>query len=304
MIIRPRPTSSDLLFALHGSILPRIALRVGALTLLATLLAWLDRVIERFPEITAAPFSVLGLTLSIFFGFRASTCYARWWEARTLWGRLIVEARGFGRDAAELLPATEAALRGRLVRRVVGFVHWLEVRLRHGDGPVAAAPWLPPAEAAALGGKRNPGNAILQAQTAELVACLRRGQLSDILYASLAKRLDGMAAVQSGAERILTTPMPFAYSLLLHRSAWLFCLLLPFGFVGTLGFFTPLVTAILAYTLFGLEALSDELEEPFGLAQNDLPLSAMTRMVEIDLLECLGEAELPAALHPENGVLR
>ncbi|MCT7655005.1 hypothetical protein MBH78_10445 [Oceanimonas sp. NS1] len=56
--------------------------------------------------------------------------------------------------------------------------------------------------------------------------------------------------------------------------------------------------------LFGLDALSEELEEPFGLAANDLPLTAMSRAIEISLLEALDVTELPPAIEPENGYLQ
>ncbi len=63
---------------------------------------------------------------------------------------------------------------------------------------------------------------------------------------------------------------------------------------------TPLITALLAYAFFGLDALGDELEDPFGLTQNDLPLHAMARTIEIDLRESLGEKNLPEPLKPVN----
>ncbi len=104
-------------------------------------------------------------------------------------------------------------------------------------------------------------------------------------------------------QRIKSTPTPFAYTLLLHRTAWLFCMLLPFGLVSSLELLTPVLVTIIAYTFFGLDALGDELEEPFGLSDNDLPLSAMVRGIEIDLLESLGDT-LPAPLQPQDYVLR
>jgi putative membrane protein len=90
---------------------------------------------------------------------------------------------------------------------------------------------------------------------------------------------------------------------LLHRTAWLYCFLLPFGLVDTVGFMTPFVAVIVAYTFFGLDALGDEIEEPFGLSDNHLPLDAMCREVEIHLLEALGETTLPPPLQPVDGRL-
>ncbi|WP_024603899.1 MULTISPECIES: bestrophin family ion channel [unclassified Pseudoalteromonas] len=86
--------------------------------------------------------------------------------------------------------------------------------------------------------------------------------------------------------------------LLVQRTAYLYCLILPFGIVASMGLITPLFCAIIAYTFFGLDALSKELEEPFGLSANDLPLSAISRAIEISLLEILGTTELPTPIQP------
>ena len=165
-------------------------------------------------------------------------------------------------------------------------------------------PWVQQDELDTLAGCRNVPDALLMAINRDLAACLRRGELSDILYQGLTQRVAQCAAIQAACERIKFTPCPFAYSLLLHRTAWLFCLLLPFGLVGTLEYLTPVAVIIIAYTFFGLDALGDELEDPFGLEENDLPLSALARVIEIDLLEGLGVRPLPEAAEPVGFVLR
>ncbi|MBP0491604.1 bestrophin family protein [Pararoseomonas indoligenes] len=302
MIVRSRPGPLDLLVAMRGSIVPLVAPRVLVVAVLALVLAVIERLAPgRFPEMTAAPFTVLGLALSIFLGFRNSACHARWWEGRQLWGQLITENRHFAREVSALV--ADPLIRARLARRSAAFAHLLAAALRDRDGLESARPWLPPEEARALAGLRNPGSAVLRAQSAELAALLREGGITDILYQTLAEPLARMTSVQAACERIHNTPLPYAYSLLLHRTAWIFCLLMPFGFVGTLGVGTPVVAAIFAYTLFGLDALGDELEDPFGLEVNDLPVDAMVRIIEIDLLEALGEPA-PEPLRPVNYVLR
>ena len=67
---------------------------------------------------------------------------------------------------------------------------------------------------------------------------------------------------------------------------------------------TPLICGVIAYTFFGLDALSEELEEPFGLAANQLPLTALSRNIEINLLEALGETELPPNIMAKKGYLQ
>jgi ion channel-forming bestrophin family protein len=91
--------------------------------------------------------------------------------------------------------------------------------------------------------------------------------------------------------------------LLLHRTAYTFCFLMPFGFANTLGWATPFVTALAAYTLFGLDALGNELEEPFAPIANALPINALTDLIEIELREALGDEVLPASPMPKEFVL-
>ena len=117
------------------------------------------------------------------------------------------------------------------------------------------------------------------------------------------ERVQSMAAAFASVERTKVTPMPFVYTLLIHRTAYLFCFLLPFGLADSSGYWTPLVAAIVAYTFFGLDAIGDELASPFGDSSNTMPLDATARVVEINVLESLGEQTLPEPLKPTNFVL-
>ncbi len=306
MIVRPRPSALALFFVLRGSILPRILSRILVITALSCFVVWMYHQEWFSPaHLSAVPFSLFGLALSVFMGFRNNVCYDRWWEARKQWGDLIVQARSLARESSVLLAASTAnPVQERIVRRCIGFGYALAARLRQEDMAAAARPWVPQDEAEALAGCRNVPDVLLMAINRDLAACLRRGELSDILYQALTQRVAACAAIQAACERIKFTPSPFAYSLLLHRTAWLFCLLLPFGLVGTLEYMMPVAVTIVAYTFFGLDAVGDELEDPFGSDENDLPLSALARVIEIDLLEGLGVRPLPEPAVPVDFVLR
>ncbi|AMG47921.1 bestrophin family protein [Achromobacter ruhlandii] len=306
MIVRPRPSALGLFFVLRGSIIPRIFSRILVITLLSCVVVWMYHRQWFSPtHLSAVPFSLFGLALSVFMGFRNNVCYDRWWEARKQWGDLIVQARSLARESAVLLAASTAnPVQERLVRRCIGFGYALAARLRDQDVLQAVRPWVQPDELDTLAGNRNVPDALLLAINRDLAACLRRGELTDILYQALTQRVAQCAAIQAACERIKYTPTPFAYSLLLHRTAWLFCLLLPFGLVGTLEYLMPVAVTIIAYTFFGLDALGDELEDPFGLEENDLPLSALARVIEIDLLDGLGVRPLPEPAQPVDCVLR
>lgn len=305
MIVRPRPSALQLFFILRGSIFPFIAAKLLCITLLSCLVVALYEFgwLPWLGHVSAPPFSLLGLALSVFLGFRNSACYDRWWEARKQWGELIIQARGLARDLHALLPDEQhVGLRRRSLMRCIAFAHALVAQLRDQDALLACSDWLDEQDIARLRSKRNVPDTLLNWISQDLAQCLRQGIISDVLYRSLNQRLDMLATSQAICERIKNTPTPFAYSLLLHRTAWLFCMLLPFGLVGSLEMLTPLLVTTIAYTFFGLDALGDELEEPFGLSDNDLPLNAMVRCMEIDLLESLGEAT-PEPLQPKGYVL-
>ena len=302
MIVRPRPGTLGLLYILRGSVVPRIAPRVLAISAMAALVAWGAQVRPAWmPAFPAAPFTLMGVALSIFIGFRNNACYDRWWEARKQWGALVTEMRAFARLSVTTLPDEDT--RQRVLRRTIAFAHCLAGRLRGEATLEALRPWLLEAEWRALQGRRNEPSVILREIGADLTREMREGRISDIIYQLFDTRLTAMVGVQAACERIQGTPLPFAYTLLLHRTAYLVCLLLPFGLVGSLGLITPLVTAVLAYAFFGLDALGDEIEEPFGMMENDLPLNALVRVIEIDVLEALDEPVLPQALRPERFVL-
>jgi putative membrane protein len=298
MIVGPPLGALGQLFTPRGSIVPVIAPRVLVIAAISAVISTVHSLRpDTFPQLPAIPFTLLGLGLSIFLGFRNSACYDRWWEARKQWGTLVTESRSIAREVASVLAGNQP-LQDRITRRLIAFAFALAARLRDTDASAAAQPWLPPDEAERLRGRSNPPDAVLRAITADLVACLRRGEVGEIVFVSLEERVATLCGVQAACERIRATPIPFAYTLLLHRTAWLFSLLLPFAIVDSIGFAAPLIVAILAYTFFGLDALGDELEMPFALRPNTLPLNALARIIEIELLEGLGESNLPKPLEP------
>jgi ion channel-forming bestrophin family protein len=308
MIVRSRPSLLDILFTLRGSILPQVAPKVLSITGIAVVVVAVER---RWPEafpITAGvgPFTLIGIALSIFLSFRNSACYDRWWEGRRAWGSLVVETRGLARLVNALLPGEDfGPLRGRALRRLSGFAHALHAQLRGGapaEPAEAAKAWLPADEADTLTQHPSAPDAVLVHLTADLVDAYRRGALTDVLLAALEHKVAALAQVQVVCERIQNTPLPFAYTLLLYRTAWIYCLLLPFGLAASLGWATPVATALVAYTFFGLDALGDELEEPFGLAPNDLPLDALLHTIDGIVLDALGEAA-PPPREPERYLL-
>jgi len=127
----------------------------------------------------------------------------------------------------------------------------------------------------------------LQLAGARLAELNLSGQMGEIRWSVLEGHLAQLSAAQAACERIASTPVPFAYSLLLHRTALIFCLLLPFALAGSLGWWTLLPVLLVAYTFFGLDALSHQLEDPFGQALNALPLDAFCQTIEREMQDAL-----------------
>ena len=310
MIVRDRPNGLRLFLTMRGSIMSSIWKSLAITTLLAIFVTWTHGELWHHKiRLTITPFTLMGLPLAIFLGFRNNSAYDRYWEGRKLWGELVLRSRNFARQCLSLVDddtGTAAAqqLRTRMIRRTIAFAHALRHNLRRSDAANDVAPHLDPAEWAALRPRVNLHQALMLEMGADLARCRRAGLVDSMRAATLDATLSAMVATAASCERIKNTPVPFSYTLLLHRTAYLYCFLLPFGLVDSIGYMTPLVVAIVAYTFYGLDALGDEIEEPFGLSPNDLPLDAICRAIEIDMRDALGDTDLPPALTPVNYWLR
>ncbi|QPF73209.1 bestrophin [Roseateles sp. DAIF2] len=309
MILRERPSGLRLFFLLRGSILKQIRWTLLANIGLAVLVTWTHGapLFHQKITVTTIPFTLMGLPLAIFLGFRNSACYDRYWEARKLWGDLLLRGRSLSRQVLSLIemPAPPAGprelddVRVRMVLRAVAFCQALKHQLRGtADAAGEVRALLRPADWQALTPAANPSAALMLQMGADLAQCRREGRIDSVLTATIDNTLSAMTAAAAACERIKSSPLPFPYTLLLHRTAYLYCFLLPFGLVDSIGYLTPFVVAIVAYTFFGLDAVGDEIEEPFGLLPNDLPLDAICRTIEIDLRQALGDPDVPAPLKP------
>jgi ion channel-forming bestrophin family protein len=297
MIIRGSPSFRDVFFAVRGSILRKILgplLIMIAASIAAVLVVGAQP--AAFAHLAAIPFTLVGLSLSIFMSFRNTTCYDRWWEGRKLWGQLIISTRCFARQASVLEPS----VRDSLLEGLCAFASGLAAKLRGRDEYAAIAAHVADSGCA---GSPNPTDAVLTLVGRQCRGLIASGALDSILYGLLEQCLAELSQVQGGCERIRTAPLPFSYSLLLHRTAYAFCLLLPFALAPSLGWWTILPTFLLSYAFFGLDALGDELSDPFGTEPNDLPLDAMVRLIEREMLYAMGRRDLPPPLAAENYVL-
>lgn len=302
MIVRPRPRGIEYFFLLRGSILPNIWHKLLVTMSMAAIVTMLHGSLYHIKiRLTPIPFSLMGLALAIFLGFRNSASYERYWEGRRLWGSLAHANRDLVRQLhcfllGESAAARQeiAALRKRMLYSALAFAHALRHQLRDEPAGPDLARLLPAPLWASLQRLHNPAAGILHSMHGDLRRCLQAQWLSAPLAHAIDRSLSMMAEVQGGCERIKNTPIPFSYSVLLHRTVYVYCYLLPFGLVDSIGSLTPVVVGVVSYTFFGLDAIGDEIEEPFGLTPNDLPLSALSFEIEICVRELMGDTDIPA----------
>jgi putative membrane protein len=307
MIVRQKLNTFKIFFTLRGSIVPKIFPQI----LLVTLLSIVVTVIQRsapnaFPSYGTAPFTLLGVALSLFLGFRNNASYQRWWEARGLWGQLVYDSRSFARQVLSFIDddsETGRDVQRTLIRLNIAFAHAIRHRLRGTSPWQDVDPFVAATYHDSMRQAHNLPDYLMRLMGKTLGDCRRQRLTSEQMIQNIDERLTSMTIVLAACERIHNTPLPFAYMLLVHRTTYLYCIMLPFGLVASLGWVTPLLCAVIAYTFFGLDTLSEELEEPFGLAANQLPLTALSRTIEINLLDALGETDLPPDIAPINSYL-
>lgn len=304
MITRPQnPSIRVLLFSLKGSIIPVIWRKVLFTMLISSAVVATHGTLYHYKVIlTPTPFTLWGLTLAIFLGFRNTVAYQRFWEARTLWGELLIVGRNLTRQLATFMPGLSAAERLPLVHTLIGFGYALRDHLRREPLSADVARLLDAQTLARLDGKQNLPNALLGLLGSRFIERARQAGVSDIVQVEIDQQLTRLSYVLAGCERIAQTPIPYPYILMLHRVVHIYCFLLPFCLVNSIGWFTPFAVGVLAYTFFGLDALGDQISDPFDTQPNDLPLNAMCRTLEISTLELLDEPA-PAPLQAEDGVL-
>jgi putative membrane protein len=312
VIVGQRPSGLRLFLTMKGSILSRIWKSLLVTTVISIVVSYTHGdLLHHKITLTTIPFTLMGLPLAIFLGFRNTAAYDRYWEGRKLWGELVLKSRSLARQCLSLIDdanAPEAGrglpdVRTRIIYRAIAYAHALRHQLRDSDGSAELRTFLPEAEWPQLDKASNKPHFIMLQMGADLRLCIREGRIDSCLAVALDATFTSLTAAGAACERIKNTPIPFSYTLLLHRTAYLYCFLLPFGLVDAIGYMTPFVVAIVAYTFFGLDALGDEIEEPFGMSANDLALDAICRTIEINLRESLGDESIPAPFAPVDHCL-
>ena len=272
-----------MLFVVQGSYFKRLIVPQVLLFIFSFLIYFYQTHIATEPvPLNPSVFAILGISLAIFHGFCNNAAYDRFWEGRKLWGTLVWLSRNIARQVLTL-PNVSMAEKQAFIRHQIAFVHSLRQQLRGEDNTANLQRLLTVEEQQAVVGQNFIALRLTQIM-GQMLAKWQAEQKIDVWqWQSLDNTLGEIAHIQAGCERINNTPIPYAYFVLLHRTVYLYCFMLPFGLGNTIGWVTPFVVSFVGYTFMALNEIVDEISEPFGTGENELPLGMMCDTIETQL---------------------
>jgi ion channel-forming bestrophin family protein len=225
------------------------------------------------------PSIVLGLLLV----FRTNTAYERFWEGRKAWGSIVNNIRNLSRLIWVAIDETDPNHRHekeQALKLLVAFAVATKLHLRSQPASDRLADLVSTLQFSKLQTATNPPLEIIFWISDYLQAKYEQLQISLYQMNELQALLNNMVEMLGSCERILRTPIPLAYAIHLKQLLFLYCLLLPFQLVDELRWWTAPAVAIVSFTVFGIEAIGVEIENPFGTDPNDLPLDKICDVVE------------------------
>lgn len=258
----------------HGSVMPRLALRVFCIGMLGVAATYLFEV-HKF-KLAAVAHTMVGAALGLLLVFRTNTSYDRYWEGRKLLGASVNRLRDLLRQVVGSARGEEGQqLCLELRRQLIVFFGLQRQYLRNERDLGEFSEIMGAEEKARLEPLAVRPLAYLALTSQLLADAYSKGLFSDEVYRNIDQNLTSLVESMGGSERIMKTPVPFAYAQHIKGFLFIFCVTLPFVLAEPTGRWNPVASAAVAYALFGIEEIGVEIEDPFGDDPNDLPIEAM-----------------------------
>jgi putative membrane protein len=259
-------------------------------------------------HIPIALITVPGTVIALLLGFRTNSAYDRWWEARIIWGAIVNDSRTWVRQLLTFVDCkgnssiAYAHVR-KMAMRHIAWNYALTGHLRKLDTTPSFEDRLDVAEMRTVKTKTNVPNALLYNQGQDLKT-LRESQLIDqYQFVSLDQTLTRFTDSMGKCERIKNTVFPTSYSLLVDVLIYMWIFFLPLGLIDNIGLFLIPTTVSLAFSFLAIDRIAYYMQDPFDNIPSDTPMMALSRTIEINILEELEEKSIPHPLLPINGVL-
>jgi putative membrane protein len=216
-------------------------------------------------------YSLLGFVISLLLVFRTNTAYDRWWEGRKIWGSVVNDSRNLSSLLSSLdLNASERTYYTELI---IAFSKSMKEHLRRNKLDLP----FPLDESASV---RNQPLWIAHELRKALHELRTTDRIDSIQWQQLSRHLDQLIDSLGACERILNTPIPFSYSLFFKKFIFIYVVTMPLAFVELFEYWSVLISTFVFYALVSMEILAEEIEDPFGTDDNDLPLDDICDRIE------------------------
>lgn len=271
-----------LLFKFKGYLVSRMwkqLLEVSALTLGLWFIKYFDY--YHFEGNLAVP-GLMGAALGILLVFRNNTAYERWWEARKVLGALVNTSRNIALQVNHLIGSTDE--KKELMTLTVAFCYALKEHLRTGVN-FDEIQFLKEEDIKRLHEFNHVPNGIADQMLRVIKSAKDKGDLSDYQMIQLIKDVDDLIIILGKCERIHNTPIPAAHNYLLRLYIMVYTIAMPFGFIGTMGIWAIPAVVFIYYLAMGIVTIAEEIEDPFGLDPNDLPVDKIVGNIHKNVKE-------------------
>lgn len=224
-------------------------------------------------------FYLVGLVLGWLLVFRTYTAYDRWWKGRTEISYLSNAAKNFSSKLNSILPENDSENRYFFASMIANHAFSMKESLRYG---VKYSELIEThvGELDELKKVYHVPSEISSLMMQKVTDLYRLNKMTYPQFLDLHKYIDQMNEVVGNCERIRTSPMPFAYRVHLKKFILFFALISPFYFVHEIGLWSILIIMIIFYAMSGLESIGEEIEDPFGQDENDLPIDYVCNSIK------------------------
>ena len=224
---------------------------------------------------------MLGFVISLLLVFRTNTAYDRWWEGRKLWGSLVNNSRNL---ALKLNAILEEEKDKAFFRKLIpGYASILNKHLKDEDTGKELSEEL----FLSIDQHKHRPNHVAKMVFQKVNDLYKTKQISaeQLLYINL--EISSFTDICGACERIKNTPIPYSYSVFLKKFIFFYVMTLPFAYVFILGYFVIPVVVFIFYVLASLELIAEEIEDPFGNDDNDLPTKKIAENIKKHVEEIL-----------------
>lgn len=258
---------------------------------------------ESVPVVPAAVPAFLGTAISLILSFKLNQSYDRWWEARKIWGAIVNDSRSLVRQALSFVDGTIAGSQeivARLARRQIAWCYCLGQSLRGQDWKTGAEPHLTAQDLSEAERHANKAVALMQSHARDVARLAADGGLTDYQRVTMDDTLTRLTDSMGKAERIRNTVFPLTYRVFLHAFIYLFIALLSISLGEINGGWQILITNVIAVAFFLLERTATHMQDPFANRPTDTSVTAIARTIEINILQLLGEKDVPEPLRAQG----